>query len=523
MFAWFLYFYLRYRTGHLHAIVPAVVFGALAFYAYNTGQPGIVLCAGLLILVDARFHWENRRMALLGAALAVVLALPYLRFQVDHPGEVVRRLQLLDSYLVKPDLPPADKAVRFVEEYAAGLSPAYWYAPDSPQDLIRHRMKGYGNLPWPTMPFAVIGLVIALRRWRDPPYRAVLMAAFTAPIGAAIAGVLITRSLVLVVPAALLTFLGAVGLLRWLGDRLGHTRVAVALFASLSLGSGAMLWDALTNGPTWYSDYGLTGLQYGARQVFSEATDYLDEQPQSQIWIFPSAWNGSDMLRRFFAPEDDRIQLLNLDSFLEARFDAVEQAVVVLTPEDYARVVESGKFTVEEVVRRLPLPDGTIGFHLARLAYSPAADAIFAAEDQTRRSMVEEQVDLAGRVVTVRHTRFDVGSLADLFDGDRGTMARTAGTNPAVIELDFGEPVEFTGLRLTTGHSDMEVLVRFDAGAGLVPGRYEQAFTGLPPDPTLELVFDPPPGPVRTLTIEVRDLMGTATSRVHLREISLLE
>jgi hypothetical protein len=102
-------------------------------------------------------------------------------------------------------------------------------------------------------------------------------------------------------------------------------------------------------------------------------------------------------------------------------------------------------------------------------------------------------------------------------------MARTAGTNPAVIELDFGEPVEFTGLRLTTGHSDMEVLVRFDAGAGLVPGRYEQAFTGLPPDPTLELVFDPPPGPVRTLTIEVRDLMGTATSRVHLREISLLE
>jgi hypothetical protein len=308
MFAWFLYFYLRYRSGHVRAIIPAVIFGALAFYAYNTGQAGIVLCALVLVLADARYHWENRRMALVGAALAAVLAIPYLRFQADHPGELARRLQLVDSYLIRPDLQPLEKAARFVEEYAGGLSPAYWFAPDNSRDLIRHQMKGYGNLPWAMLPFVVIGLAVCFRHWRDPAHRAVLIAALTAPVGAAMAGVLVTRALVFVVPVVLLTVLGASAALRWLpsaipfgvrsaiGHQLGYAGVAAALFVLLSLVGGFMTWDALTNGPTWYSDYGLAGMQYGARQVFSAVEDYLGENPESQAWIFPSAWNGSDML-----------------------------------------------------------------------------------------------------------------------------------------------------------------------------------------------------------------------------------
>ena len=523
MFAWFMYFYLRYRAGHGRAIFPAVVFAALAFYSYNTGQAGIVLCALLLVVIDARYHWKNRRTALLGAALAIALALPYLRFQAEHPEEIVRRFQLLDSYLVRPDLPAAEKAARFVEEYATGLSPVYWYAPENSRDLVRHRMKGYGNILWPTLPFAVIGLVICFRHWRDPAHRAVLIAAVTAPVGAAMAGMHVTRALVFVVPAALLTFLGAAALLRRVGNRVGQARMAAALFVLLSLASGAMLWGALANGPTWYSDYGLTGMQYGARQVFSEVSDYLADHPQSQAWVFPTAWNGGEMLRRFFAPADPRLLLLNLDSFLGERFDAVDEVLVVLTQDDYERVIETGKFTEVEVEGTVALPDGTTGFYLVRLSYSPEADAIFAAERQARRRMVEEQIALSGRTATVRHTPFDMGSLYDLFDGDQATLVRTAGINPAVIELDFSEPVWLTGLRLTTGSMDLGIAIRAFAGEGTVPGRYDQVFTELPPDPTLDLVLEPAPGAVRRLTIEIRDLDGLATSHVHLREIALQE
>jgi len=547
MFAWFLYFYLRYRAGHLRAVFPAVAFAALAFYSYNTGQAGIVLCALLMVLVDARFHWQNRRTALLGAVLAFALALPYVRFQVGHPGEVVRRLQQLDSYLVRPDLDPADKAVRLGEEYLAGLSPAYWYAPENTRDLIRHRMKGYGNILWPTLPFAAIGVVVCLRRWREPAYRAVLIAALTAPLGAALAGMHVTRTLVFVVPAALITFLGGAAALRWIpsgipagmlsampspgcearrsaiGDRVGYARMATALFVLLSLISGGMLGDALANGPTWYSDYGLTGMQYGARQVFSHVSAYLADHPQSQAWIFPTAWNGSDMLRRFFMPDDPRVLMLDLDSFLGERFDAIEGGVVMLAREDYSRVIESGKFAEAQIESTVPLPDGTVGFYLVTLAYSPQADAIFAAEEEARRQMVEEEVAVAGRTVTARHTPFEAGSIHDLFDGDPATLARTAGINPAVIELDFTEPVRLTGLTLTTGSMDLGLEIRTFAREGTVPGRYEAVFTGLPPDPTIDVVFEPSPGPVSRLRIEIRDLHAPATAPVHLREIALRE
>jgi len=539
MFAWFLYFYLRYRSGRLRAVFPAVAFAALAFYSYNTGQAGIVLCALLLVLIDARYHWQNRRTALLGALLAFALAMPYVRFQVGHPGEMVRRLQLLDSYLVRPELDAADKAERLGQEYLVGLSPAYWYAPENTRDLIRHRMKGYGNILWPTLPFAVIGVVVCLRRWREPAYRAVLIAALAAPVGAALAGMQVTRTLVFVVPAALFTFLGAAAALRWvpagipfgmrsairsaIGDRVGYARMAAALFVLLSLVSGGMLWDALANGPTWYSDYGLTGMQYGARQVFSQVSAYLADHPQSQAWIFPTPWNGSDMLRRFFTPDDPRVLLLDLDSFLGERFDAIDGAVVVLAREDYPRVIESGKFTEVQVESTVLLPDGMAGFYLVRLSYSPQADAIFAAEQEARRQMVEEEVVVAGRTVTARHTPFEAGSIHDLFDGDLATLVRTAGINPAVIELDFTEPLRLIGLTLTTGSMDVGMTIRTFAGEGTVPGRYEAVFTDLSPDPTVDVVFDPAPAAVDGLRIEIRDRNGLPVTSVHLREIVLKE
>lgn len=523
LFAWFLFFYLRYRMGKVSAALPAVVFAALAFYSYNTGQAGLVVCIGLLLLVDARHHLSNRRIVLLAGGLAIVLALPYIRFQIEHPGEIARRLQLLDSPLVRADLPVMEKAVRFLKEYATGISPAYWYAPDSGRDLVRHQMKGYGHLLWPTLPLALLGLVIAIRKWRDPAHRVVLIALFAAPIGAAMAGVQVTRALVVVIPVTLLTVVGAAGLVRWMGDRVNAPRQSAAAFVLLSLVAGAMAWDALRNGATWYSDYGWTGMQYGARQVFSATTEYLARHPRSTGWVFPTAWNGSDMLRRFFAPGEGRISLLSLDNFLERRFEALDSALVVLTASDYARVLESGKVTVEGVEEVVLLPDGNPGFYLVRLSYAPEADAIFSAEAAARAARVEEMAGLGGQQVIIRHTPFDRGSLDDLFDGDPSTFVRTAGANPAIVEIEFETPIRLTGLRLTTGHSDMEITIRADPGGGVQPGRYDRGFAGLPRDPTLELILDPPPGPVHRLTIEVRDASGSAASHVHLREIALIE
>ena len=523
MFAWFLYAHLRYRSGRPGWLPAAVLFAGLAFYSYHTGQPGLLLASLLLLAFDGRhLGRQPRRLVVLALVLMVLLSLPYLRFLADHSGELRQRLELLDSYLIRSDLTPLDKAARYLGEYARGLSPAYWYAPDNGVDLIRHRMKGYGNILWPTLPLAAVGLAGCLRRWRDPAHRAVLVALLTAPAGAALAGILVTRVLILVIPAALLTALGTAALLDRVGRRLGEVRTSLAAFALLASAGGWMLRDALMNGPTWYSDYGLAGLQFGAPQVFQAAAGYLDQHPGHPVWVFPSWINGPDMLRRFFIPDEPSVQLLELEPLLSEWSDGLEDALLILTSQDLQRSLESGKLVVVGTEGILPLPDGTPGFNLVRMAYTAQAAANFAGEREAHARLVLEEIQLEGRAVTARHSPFAAGSLLDLFDGDPTTQVRTAEANPLLIVLEFEEPVRVTGLALTAEMDDLRLTFRGFA-PGLRPAYYAAEFRARADERSLDVLFDPPPGLISRVIIEIEDLSAPAGTSVALGDLALRE
>ncbi len=211
--------------------------------------------------------------------MVLLLALPYARFLRSHLAAATRHLQNQFSYWVDPGLAAVDKLSRYGREYALGLSPKYWYARENPWDLERHRMKGYGNLLIATLPFFVLGLALSFRNIRSPVHRAVLLAALAAPAGAAIVAIGITRVLVFVIPAALLTAFGLAAAASWISRRLPERVVAVVLFLALAAAQLAMLRDALVNGPTWYRNYGLGGMQYGARQVFGQVRRQLARNP----------------------------------------------------------------------------------------------------------------------------------------------------------------------------------------------------------------------------------------------------
>ena len=61
------------------------------------------------------------------------------------------------------------------------------------------------------------------------------------------------------------------------------------------------------------------------------------------------------MLRRFFAPNEPDLLLLDPDALLAERSDSLDRALLILTREDYQRVVESGKFAEVSVEKPLPL------------------------------------------------------------------------------------------------------------------------------------------------------------------------
>lgn len=520
-YIWFLYFYLRYRDGRPRALPAALLFGALAFYTYSPMQVAVVLSGLLLSIVDARYHWQNRRAAATGLGVLAILVLPYLRFMAGHPNESFLRLRLLDSYLLRQDMTPEQKFERFGHEYTYGLSPAFWYIPDNDRDLIRHKMKGYGNILPVTLPFALAGLLIAIRHIRTPAYRTALIALLAAPAGAALVEVHVTRALVFVVPAALLTAAGLAAVLNRLSWLVPYHALAWGVFGVLAAGNLAMLDDALRNGATWYDDYHIGGLQYGAKEVFQEMRAILERSPDTQVLLSPTWANGTDTLLRFFMPGEPRAQILNIDAFIDNLIPLSDDMLLIMPPDEYERARVNPKFTGVRVEQTLKYPDGRDGFYFVRLRYSPEAAQIFETERQARREPIVEEFTLDGEAATISHTLFDIGQLSDLFDRDTFSLARTRAVNPAVIDITFSEPRQVAGLTLTTGTKDFTLTVQLFGDGDEATATYTQTYRAPPPDPTVELEFDASADRINRIRIEVHELTADENGNVHIREIAL--
>ncbi|MDY6873257.1 MAG: glycosyltransferase family 39 protein [Chloroflexota bacterium] len=472
LFAGFLYFYLRYRDGHPKALFASLTLGALAFYAYSPGQVIMVITGLMLLIADARYHWRRRKTALLGLGLLIVLALPYLRFSTMHAGERLHHLTQLNSYWVKPG-PLYEKIGTYLTRYFKGLNPFYWFWPNPsfleklwPQvtlpswlfsaqgDLARHTMKGYGHILPIFFPFWLAGLVRCIRRFRDPAHRTLILATLAAPSGAALVDWGITRGLVFIIPAVLTIALGIEMTASWLRrkwPKLRERQISAFLFLTLAGFSFWMLGGALRNGPTWYDEYGLGGMQYGAAQVFTRAAEIARSEPQTTVLVSSTWANGTDVLLRYFADDLDNLMMGNINAWALTYQPLDERFLFVMTQEDLDFIYDSDKFKDVWTEEILPYPDGSPGFYFVRLAYVDDIQAVLAAEREARQTLVTETLNIMGQPVAVAYSALDMNEIAHAFDGDPLTVIRTLEANPLRVVLTFPESVEIQSVRLWIG------------------------------------------------------------------------
>ena len=436
-------------------------------------------------------------------------------------------------------LPLGDKLARFGSIYLDGLSPGYWFLPND-RDLPRHLMKGYGHLSRLTLPFALLGLAVALSRLRKPEYRLVLVALIAAPLGSALVGVGITRLLVMVIPATMLITIGVSTVLGWLERpadalrrlgakslpswlerwRLPQQLLALGLFAILTAANFFMLVDALQNGPTWFRDYGMGGMQYGARQVFEAAQEYLQNKPETEIILSPTWANGTDILARYFLGDPLPLKLGSIQGHIDAPQPLDENTLFIATPEEYRLILESDKFSEVVLDRSLAYPDGSPGFYFLRLHYSDAAQAIFDAEAEQRRQLQNAEVQLNGQRVQARHSMFDMGEIAQAFDGDSHTFVRSLEANPLVIELVFPEVVHLGGLSLIIGSANTEISALTSLSPDGPTQQFSVAYHGSVDQPEAHLDFGQVVA-LQHLRIEILDRQQPEPAHIHVWEINL--
>jgi len=512
-----LYFYLRYRYGTVRYLFLSIGFFALAFYSYNPAQVVVVITGLLLLISDAPYHWMNRRTALKGLVVIILCAIPYVRFQINHPTALIDHLTNLGSYWIQP-IPWLEKLEKLRNEYLYGLSPGYWFISNG-RDLIRHRMNNYSHLLSAMLPFALLGGFLVLKNFRSSAYRAVLIVFIAAPTGAVLVEVAVTRALVMVIPAIIMTSLGLIYLLdklkKWISQRI----LSIGTFGLLGIINIAIVWSGLVRGPTWYSDYGLSGMQYGSQQVFKAVEDYNIQNPDTEIILSPTWANGTDVLARYFLDEQSSINLGSISAYINYRLPLDENMIFVMSSEEYEKTVMSGKFSEIQIENVLTYPDGRPGFYFVNLKYVEDIDKILTAEKEKRSILSEEKLEYEGQVLIVSHSMLDLGEISNVIDGNQKTVARTFEANPFVIVLSFSETIQFSGLSLNIG--DTEVNIQASLDPGLLDQTEEFSFFGLKgsvSQPQVFLDFGDMKF-VDVLHLEIEDLRQGEIGHVHVWEI----
>jgi hypothetical protein len=508
-------------------LIAAIVLGAATFYSYANGQGVMFVSGTLLLLSDLRYHIRilraNRRLSIAALSATALVAVQYLRFRLLDPDALAKHLELMDSIWMH-DVPLSAKLSTFAHNYLLGLSPIFWFAPNNGIDLDRHTFKGWGNFPLIFLPLVLIGLWICLRQWRSPAHRAVLIAILAAPFSASLAHIHNYRVLAMVVPAAILVCLGIEQLTSWLiGRRVPVAALALGCAAGLIAMNAAMLREALVHGPTWYENYGLYGMQYGAAQVFPAISAELDASPQSKIVVSPDWANNPNAFVPFFLPQEqrDRVTFISPPRFLMGKRDLDPSAIYVLPAEDYDKLRASGKLVIAEPTRILPYPNGQPGFYFVHMRYVDNIDAILEAERAARRKLVEDTATIDGQVVQVAHSRTDLGSMADLFDNDRRTLVRGLEANPLVFEFVFPQPRAISGIGLDYWRTNLRLTVTVVPDNGDPPQTFTATYRDPPIDPHADLNL--PNGPIiaRKLRIELLDLSNADIAKIHVPGIQL--
>lgn len=521
----------RWLNSDRGAVLGAPITGALLFYSHFSGSIAFVATSLSIVLLNPILIGRQWRRAVTSGGILLVLMIPFLIFSQRSPGAMAEQLFVINSHWYVPGLSTAERVRLAVMSYLNSFSISYWFSPEGGRqyDAVRHLWGGRGYVGYWVLPLVVSGIGISVWRWQDRNYRILLGCLMASTAASLIVPVMIMRVFAVLVPVSLLVAVS----IDVTANLISSTALRSATVSILGVGfaffQGNLLREAITKGPTWFSDYGLYGMAWGTKELYQSFLPHLLSHHPDASLLLTSSWaNGADSFNEFFvrdatSPLHQRLSLVNVEDFnATLRPGISERAIIVLTEEEWKKFRLNPKFFLSEPIEVLNLPDGRPGFFAAHFGYSPEAQGIFERELAERRKPITTRLQLGslgGAVIT--HSQFDIGSVADIFDDSDFSLVRTpANVNPLILQivLDTPTPVTRIKARLWPMTVDWNITISDSDGVECFRQKGREQNTG--EDATIEIE----PSPCQTAKM-VSLSFGEAgyhhESRVHVKTVTL--
>lgn len=361
LYASFLYYYLLFRTKNPKYFFLSLAFAAVSFYSYGGMWPVIGTSFLLFFLLDFFYFLKQWKVFLVGIILVFLFFFPFLNFQLKKEKLLFYHLNRYGSYLVLGNS-NIDKLQNFLENYKISFSPKWLFYPNETHHP-RHSLKNYGYFPLWTTPFLLIGLTYLLARLKKPEARIILTSLLISPLGGVVVNPAPTRNLPMSIPFSILFGLSFF-LVDFLKNKFWSIKTILSFFTlTLFLVIFGyclfMTGDALKNGPTWFNDYGLYGMQYGSKQLYTKINQALDKY---NFAFGPTEYtNGAEIFPIFFLSEDKQKRFKFGDEFCSQEFIGKEN-IFFLT---------KGKF---EVLKKCNLP---MKIEIKDIIFAPDGQELF--------------------------------------------------------------------------------------------------------------------------------------------------
>jgi len=517
----------RWFAKYRDALFGLPISAALLFYSHFSGSVALVATSAVIVLCHPKRILSQWRWVLVSGIVFALLMIPFLHFSGQSPGAMRQQLTLIQSVWYQGDATLNDKLMLALKSYWGSFSLEYWFSPEGGRqyDATRHLWGGRSYLEWWIAPLLIHGFFVSASRIREYPYRLILILCFTAPAASLLVPIMIMRVFAEIVPVSLL---GAVSLDRLLTllQRRSKLSLSATVLVALILNGYQLflLREALIGAPTWFRDYGLYGIAWGAKELHHELVPQLARNYPNHKILLTSSWaNGSDSFPPFFIKDDEvlqKFQIITLGDYTDHLMELSDQTIAIVTADEWREIRSNPKLTVSEPITTLPYPDGSPGFIAAHFAYSNDAPTIFAAELAERQKPIDDRITIAPwGAAAVRHSQFDIGTVADLFDGDPMTVVRTpAGVNPLQLQVIFDTPKSINRLSgiFWPMTASWEISLKDDAGKLCGEQNGKESNTGA--DMTLSLSFKGCHA-VKTIQVTVTEESRSSSSRVHAKSL----